>query len=193
MKPCILVADKARARLFTIEEANDSPFEEKHQRLREHSDLVNPEGKLTDQEVFRDRPAGRRTHRSSLGGSGYGIDDGKGNPRRESFRRFAKDLALAAAELVQSRKSKQLVLVASPRFLGVVRTEVRKALPKSIRITGLGEDLSRQATTQIEKVLVQHGMFDLGEPVVAYRRLAKTKRTSGPPRRAKKARTRSGR
>jgi protein required for attachment to host cells len=189
MKPCIVIADKARARLFTVEDANDSPFEDKHRHLREHSDLVNPEGRLTDQEVFRDRSAGRRTHRA-IGSSGYGIEDGKGRPRSESLRRFAKELAAAATALVRSQKSKELVLVASPRFLGVVRTEIRRALPKNIRLKGLGEDLSRQATVQIEKVLVRHGVFDLGEPVVAYRQRAKTKRPTAPARRAKKARSR---
>jgi len=95
------------------------------------------------------------------------------------MRRFAKELAVAASELVQSQKSKELVLVASPRFLGVVRTEIRKMLPKNVELTGLGEDLSRQAPSQIEKVLAQHGVLDSSEPVVAYRRLAKTKRTKG--------------
>lgn len=190
MKPCIVIADKARARLFTVEEGNDSPFEEKHRHLREYSDLVNPEGTLTDQKVFRDRPAGRGARRMSIGGGGYGIDDGKGMPRRESVRRFAKELASAASALVRSQNSKELVLVASPKFLGVVRAEVRKALPKSVGLTELGEDLSRQATAQIEKVLARHGALDTTEPVVAYRRRAKTKRTSGPPVRAKRARGR---
>jgi len=190
MKQCIVVADKARARLFTIEDTNDSPFEERHRRLREHSDLVNPEGTLTDQEVFRDRPAGRWARRRPTGGGGYGGEDGKLMPRRESVRRFAKELAAAASELVRSQKSKEVVLVASPKFLGVVRAEVRKALPKSVGLTELGEDLSRQATPQIERVLVRHGALGTTEPVVAYRRRAKTKRTKGPPVRTKKARSR---
>jgi protein required for attachment to host cells len=190
MKPCIVIADKARARFFTVDEANDSPFEEKHRHLREYSDLVNPEGTLTDQEVFRDRSAGRGARRMSVGGGGYGSDDGKGMPRRESVRRFAKELATAASELVRSQKSKELVLVASPKFLGIVRAEVRKAIPKTCGLTELGEDLSRQGTAQIEKVLARHGAFDTTEPVVAYRRRARTKRTKGPPVRSKKARSR---
>jgi hypothetical protein len=105
------------------------------------------------------------------------------------MRRFAKELATAASELVRSQKSKELVLVASPKFLGVAREEVRKALPKSVSLTELGEDLSRQATAQIEKVLARHGALDTTEPVVAYRRRAKTKRTKGPPVLAKKARS----
>jgi protein required for attachment to host cells len=84
---------------------------------------------------------------------------------------------LAASELVKSQKSRKLVLVATPRFLGVVRAEVRRALPKNVGLTGLGEDLSRQATAQIEKVLARHGVLEAGEPVVAYRRRAATKRT----------------
>jgi protein required for attachment to host cells len=185
MKQCIVVADKARARLFTVEDTNDSPFETRHRHLRERADLVNPEGKLADQEVFRDRPAGVRIRPPVTRGV-YGTDDGKSRPRRESTRRFARELARAASELVESEGSRELVLIASPRFLGVVRTEVRKALPKYVGLRGLGEDLSRHATPQIEKVLERHGVFDRGEPVVAYRRRGKTKRSKGapaPPRR----------
>lgn len=113
MRQCIVIADRARARLFSVEEKRDTPFEEGHRRLREHRDLVNPEGALTDQQLFRDRRAGRRS-RSSVGGGGYGLDDGKGRQRQESARRFARELVDATSELLRSRKSKRLLLVASP-------------------------------------------------------------------------------
>lgn len=180
MKPCIVIADRARARLFSVEESNDTPFETGYRHLREHRDLVNPEGELTDRELFRDRRAGRRS-RSSVVGAGYGMDDGKGREREESTRRFAKALATATSELVRSQKSKALVLIASPKFLGVVRSEVRKAIPKNVELTELAEDLSWHATAQLEKVLSRHGVFDAQEPVVAYRRRAKTKRAKKSP------------
>lgn len=186
MKPCIVIADRARARLFSVEDSKGTPFENGHLHLREHRDLVNPEGELRDSELFRDRRAGRKS-RSQVTGGGYGIDDGKDRERLESTRRFAKELATAASEFVRSQKSKALVLVASPKFLGVARTEVRKAIPKSVELTALAEDLSWHATTEVEKVLTRRGVFEAHEPVVPYRQRAKTKRAGKPPGAKKKA------
>lgn len=158
-RQCIVVADKARARLFSVEDSQETPFDAPLRRLTEHSDLVSPEGKLTDEELFRDRRSGRRS-RSSVGGGGYGIDDGKDRRREETARRFAKEVVTATADLVRSRKLSELVLVASPKFLGLVRTEMRKALPKSVELTELAEDLTWHAQPQIEKVLTRHGVLE---------------------------------
>jgi protein required for attachment to host cells len=148
MRQCIVIADRARARLFSVEERKDTPFDEGHRHLVEHRDLVSPEGELTDQQLFRDTRSGRRS-RSSVGGGGYGIEDGKGRQREESTRRFAKELAEATSELIRSRKSKQLLLVASPRFLGVIRPAMKRAIP-NVELKVLAEDLSRQAPALIE-------------------------------------------
>jgi len=159
MRQCIVIADKARARLFSVELERDSPFEQGHLRLREHQDLVNPEGKATDKELFRDTRSGRGR---SFGG-GYAIDDGKGRQREEIARRFAKVLVGATTELVRAQKPKKLLLVASPKFLGLVRPEMKEALPKGVEIAVLAEDLSWHAPAQIEKVLMRRGALDARE------------------------------
>lgn len=162
MRQCIVIADRARARLFSVELERDTPFEEGHLRLREHRDLVSPEGTLTDKELFRDRRAGRRG-RSSVSGGGYGLDDGKRRQREETARRFAKELVAATSELVRAQKPKRLLLVATPKFLGVLRPEIQQALPKSVEIAAFAEDLSWHAPAQIEKVLKRRGAFDSRE------------------------------
>jgi len=187
MRQCIVIADRARARLFSVEEEKETPFVEGRRRLREDRDLVSPEGKLTDEELFRDRRSGRRS-RSSVGGGGYGTDDGKDRQRDESARRFAKEISAAASELVRTKKAKALVLVASPKFLGIVRSEVRKAIPKGVELTELPEDLSWHALGQLEKVLTRHGVFDSPEPVVEYRARTPSRNAKKRPRHAKKRR-----
>lgn len=159
IRQCIVIADRARARLFSVEDERDTPFEVARRRIREHRDLVNPEGKLTDQELFSDRRAGRRS-RSAVVGAGYGVDDGKGGERKESARRFARELVSATAELVRSRRPKRLLLIVSPRFLGLVRAPMKQAIPKEVEIMELAEDLSRQAPGQIERVLTRRGVLD---------------------------------
>jgi hypothetical protein len=116
------------------------------------------------------------------------MDDGKKRERDQSMRRFAKELATAASDLVRRQKSKALVLVASPKFLGVARLEMRKAIPKSVELTELAEDLSWHATAQVEKVLARHGLLDAGDPVVAYRARSEPRGAKRPPRHKKRAR-----
>ena len=158
MRQCIVIADRARGRLFSVEERKDTPFDEGHLHLVEHRDLVSPEGELTD----RDTRAGRRS-RSSVGGGGYGIEGGKGRQRDESARRFAKDLVDATSELVRTRKPQRLLLVASPRFLGVIRPAMKRAI-QDIELMALAEDLSWHAPAQIEKVLTRRGALDSRGP-----------------------------
>lgn len=184
--PCIIVADRARARLFGLNVPGASGSEEPS-GLVEYRDLVNPEGELTAEQLFRDTRSGRR-NRSSVAGGGYGLDDRKERERLESSRRFASEVAGEVGGLLRSRKSKALVLVASPKFLGVLRPKVRKVLPKGVELTVLSEDLSWHATAHIEKVLTRRGVLPPREvPEAAYRpraqpRPVKAKRRTAPQR-----------
>lgn len=165
--PCIVIADRARARLFSVAGTKAASFEPGG-RLKEERVLVNPDGNTTDVQLFRDRSG--RKNRMAVTGGGYGADDHRDRERMESARRFAKELAAAASELMKSRKSSELVLIAAPKFLGTVRAEVRKALPKGAPITELAEDLSWHAVPHIEDVLTQHEVLPPREfPKQAYR------------------------
>lgn len=165
--PCIVIADRARARLFSVAEPESTDFQAGG-RLTEERVLVNPDGKSTDLQLFRDRTG--RKNRMSVTGGGYGADDRREGERMETSRRFAKELAAAISELMRSRKSKELVIVATPKFLGAMRSEVRKALPKGAAITELAQDLSWHARPHIENVLTRRGVLSPRElPDVAYR------------------------
>jgi protein required for attachment to host cells len=159
MMQCIVVADRARARLFSVEKEGVTPFEAGRRRLREHLDLVSPEGKLSDHELFRDTRAGRK-NRLSVPRGGYGLDDGKAAEREESSRRFSREVVAATSTLVRALKPKRLLLVASPKFLGVLRAEMKKAIPKGVVFAAFAEDLSRHSPTQIEETLGRQGALD---------------------------------
>lgn len=165
--PCIVIADRARARLFSLAGPENTTFE-RGGRLREEKVLVSPDGNSTDMQLFRDRSG--RKNRMSLTGGGYGADDHRKGERMESARRFGKEIGASASELMRSHKSKELVLIAAPKFLGTVRAEIRKALPKGTMVKELAEDLSWHALPNIEDVLMQHGVLPPREfPDEAYR------------------------
>lgn len=162
--PCIVIADRARARLFSVLPGN----EDEGRRLTEERILVNPEGTITDMDLFTDR--GGRSNRYGVPGGSYGVDDGKDRERHETTRRFAKELARAIALEVKTLKSQSLVLIATPKFLGALRAELPKLLPRGVALTELAEDLSWHAVSNIESVLVKRGILPPRElPAAAYR------------------------
>jgi protein required for attachment to host cells len=170
---CIVIADRARARFFVVKEAED-PSVEGGPNLAEQEDMVNPEGQLTDAELFADRRSG---HAYSAPAGGYAVNDGKDRERLESAHRFVTDLSAATAEFVRSRKADELVVVATPKFLGLLRPEIRKVLPKSTKLVELDEELTWHALPHIQDVLTRRGVLPPRElPDSVY-----TPRTQPPP------------
>lgn len=152
---CVLVADGARGRFFTIVEDRG---DKEGSRLLERSDFINPEGKLTDEEVFSDVASGRK-NRSSVTGGGYSLDDENAGARDESLRRFARLLATEARAFVESHRAGELFIVATPRFLGVLRPEVVKSLPLGSKCSALPCEVSARKAWDIESILIRRGFL----------------------------------
>lgn len=135
----ILVADEARARLFSAARPGGP--------LAEEGDFVNPSERLPEHELGADEP-GR-----VAGGGGrqhtYGREEGM---RAHESQRFAADLA---AELRKGRERGQyqrLYLVAAPKFLGTLR----KALDEqtaSVVVDAIDKDIVRKKVEDIRRYL----------------------------------------
>ena len=105
----ILVADSARARLFTVERPRGP--------LAEHADFVNPADRLRDQDLESDAP-GRGATRS--GGAHYSMGGDTGS-KDHYAERFAKELAAVLQRGRTGRQYARLYLMAAPNFLGALR------------------------------------------------------------------------
>ncbi len=125
--------------------------------LVEHEDLVNPSAQVEDKALFANLKSGR--HRAPTGAA-HGFDDHRRAHRREESRRFAQLLVTAAVEFVQHHAVEHLVVVAAPRMLGTLRPLLRDALPETVDLAVLGQDLSWHATRHIEDVLVRRGLLE---------------------------------
>lgn len=117
MQPfCLVVADAARARLYTVGAADpDAPGREV--AFHERTDLVNSE---------RRRPAGSwLTDRTSTGyaptGRRFGLDEHRDRRIEEVDRRFAADIAAAARQVIAATGMRRVVVVASPNMLRWLR------------------------------------------------------------------------
>lgn len=102
----ILVADRAKARLFTLEGRDGE--------LVEFESFVNTEGRLPGRELQSDRPP--RTH-DRFGRNRHGIEPHT-RPREKASQRFADLLGGILDKARSGNRYRDLVLVAPPRFMG---------------------------------------------------------------------------
>jgi protein required for attachment to host cells len=155
-KTCIVVADRARARVFLEEKPAEHRPSGKPPRLKEVEDLINPEGALTGEELFANTRSG--TNRAPKGAQ-YEYDDHRERHRQEIERRFANRIVEAIAAFVRRERIEKLVLVADPRMLGILRKSSIGALPSGMDVVELAEDLSWHTPMRIQQALARHGVW----------------------------------
>lgn len=122
----ILVADRAKARLFAINEEDHS--------IAEIEDFLNPEGR--GREPAQDRPP--RTH-DRFGNNRHAIEP-RTSPQEKAIEFFAHELDAVLERGRTGHRFRDLVLIAPPQFLGAlnaaldakVRACVSAELPKDL-------------------------------------------------------------
>jgi len=144
----ILVADRAKARLFAINEKDRS--------IAEIEDFLNPEGR--GREPAQDRPP--RTH-DRMGDSRHAIEPHT-SAQENAVEFFARELESALECGRTGHRYQDLVLMAPPQFLGTlnavlgekVRACVAAEVPKDLTnanlpeiLTHLPERFQKHATT----------------------------------------------
>lgn len=136
----IVVADSVYARFF----AADSRIGP----ITEFKDLVHPEARLKNGELRSD--AGGRTFDSA--GQGRHAKSQRVEPREEEAQRFAREVGRALETAAQAGEYERLVLVAPPKFLGLLRTCIGSRV-QGVVTTELGKDLVHHTPEQIRSAL----------------------------------------
>jgi protein required for attachment to host cells len=125
----IVSANAARARLFSQPRGNDLP--------QEIDDMVNPAARLRAADLETDSLGQRAASKSrhSVGAptqpSGYEPDV---SPAEHQTELFAKSLAEVLLRAHQQQRYRQLMLVASPEFLGVLRRQLAPQLTSAVKV-----------------------------------------------------------
>jgi protein required for attachment to host cells len=122
----VLVADSARARLFQTAGTSG--------QLEELTDLVMPSSRLQEQDLVSDRP-GRVF---DIAGEGRHAMEPRTPPKEIESDRFAARVAALLESERQQGSYARLVLVASPAFLG----QLRSALSAQVRAS-VGMELDK--------------------------------------------------
>jgi len=110
----IVVAESARARIFTMSEIGA--------KLQEITDLSHPESRLHDTELTSDLPG--RAFDSQ--GQGRHAMEPATDPKEREARAFAAEIARHIERGRHQGNFDGLVLIAPPKFLGRLRAELTK-------------------------------------------------------------------
>ncbi len=138
----ILVADSTRVRIFTAGTAS-SPLEE-------IEDFSHGEGRLHDREMTSDLPGKIK----SVGGGGHAFEQPT-DPKKHEADTFARDIAQYLEEAHNANRFEQLVLVAAPAFLGLLRKQLPEPIKQLVRVE-LDKDITMLSIADIREHLPQY-------------------------------------
>lgn len=151
-KACIAVMDAYRARLMILDRRSHATGVD--EQLVEQSDLVNPARRLKASELFTDKQSAVRS-----GSHGYGVDDHRDAHLERLDHAFAASVAAELVRLAAANDVDRVILCASPRVLGVMRT-LTAALHRPGRIVDeLARNLVKLSVHELREYLALHGLL----------------------------------
>jgi protein required for attachment to host cells len=133
----VTVIDGTKARFLTLEPAN-LPEYESGPNLIERDTLLSPAKEMSGQELWSSTKTGRNR---GVAGKSHSYDDHRQNHIIEFERRFAVAIAQKILHLLQVHQTQQLLLVAEPQILGLMREALMPVLPKNLKLSELAKDL----------------------------------------------------
>jgi protein required for attachment to host cells len=138
----ILVADNVHARIFTA----DTPSSE----LVELEGLTHTEGRLHDREMTTDLPGRIK----SADGSGHALEQPT-DPKKHEADNFAHRIAKHLEAAHNANKFEQLLIVAEPSFLGLLRSHLPDHIKQHVCFE-LDKNITTQSAEDIRKHLPQY-------------------------------------
>ena len=136
----VVVADSARARIFSLEYASGP--------LQSVEDLVSPEARLKEQDLSSDRPG--RSFDSY--GTGRHSTEMATSAKSQIATAFAKDLAQRLKSGCNDRDYSRLVIIAEPQFLGRLNKSISPEVDKLVSLR-IDKDLTKESDQQIRERL----------------------------------------
>ena len=135
----ILVADNSRARIFTAE-TPASP-------LQEIEALAHAEGRLHDRDITTDLPGKIKGE----GNVGHAFEQPT-DPKKHEADLFAHRIAHYLEEAHNANKFEQLLIIAEPSFLGLLRNCLPEQIKKTVCFE-LDKNITMQSADDIRKHL----------------------------------------
>lgn len=138
----ILVADSTRARIFTADTPS-SPLEE-------IEDIAHTEGRLHDRQITSDLSGGIKS--SGAGGHSFELPT---DPKKHEIDNFAHHIAQHLEDAHNTHRFEQLIIVAGPTFLGMLRNNLSEHLKPLVRLE-LDKELTAFSAADIRQHLPEY-------------------------------------
>ena len=148
MRRSIVVADAARARIYTYEFINEPG--NPHELLREERDLIDSARRKRPSELFSDNSGANHS-----GTRGYAFDDHRQAHLDNMDVDFARQIVGELELLVTERDSHDVIVIASPRMLGQLRDHLGALRRPGLTIEELDHDLTKLTTPQLRNRLAE--------------------------------------
>lgn len=139
MTTYIVVADAARARIFTRDALN----------LAEKESLVHAEGRMHEGDLITDNP-GADVHESMSSSSRSSAEGGTALQHENEL--FAKEVVQRLYSARVDNSMEKLIMVAPPKFLGLLRAKLDNSTQKLV-IHTLSKDLSKASLADIQNAV----------------------------------------
>jgi protein required for attachment to host cells len=131
----IVAADSSRARVLQVAD---------RERLVEIESFLNPDGRMDERELTTD------AHPRFRGTAGPGSDRQETSAQEHATDLFAKRVGDYLDKARTEHRYDQLVIVAPPKFLGVLRAELGKEVEKLV-VNELPKELSSLNERELER------------------------------------------
>lgn len=145
-RTCIAVADASRARLFVLERTTNASGS--HEELAEKTDLVNPQRRLRESELFTDS---------------YVFEDHREDHIERMDAEFAHAIVGELHRLVRAAPTAQVIVCASPNMLGELRA-IGIDSPDGATLDEIPRDLVKLTPTQLRDQLADYGVLPVPPP-----------------------------
>lgn len=158
----IALVGNANARFLTLEpdEMPSHGF-----TLTEHASLSLPEGQTSGSELWTNTHTGR--NRSSEGKS-HSYDDHRQEHMIDFERHFAHAIAERMNQMLPERNLQEVLLVAGPQILGVMRPVLESALPPTVKLTDLAKDIGNLTPHEIQEYLSEQELIPAPQRLEIY-------------------------
>jgi len=150
---CVVVAEGARARFFTLEPV-EVPELESGPNLKEWSTLTNPEHKAHQKDVFTDVRSGRNRGNP---GEAHAYDDHRDQHDVEMEHRFARTIAGEIEQFTNQHGKSKVVLCAEKKMLGFLRGALNGHTRPEMQIQEVAKDLTRLSARDLHEKLAKDG------------------------------------
>ncbi len=147
----VAVINGTQARFFILDSTATSEYES-GPNLIEQEGLSDVTKELHGQELWANVKTGRNRGSS---GQAHSYDDHRQNHETEFEKRFANKISNAMLNIIKTEETKQLILVAEPQILGLMRETMTDKLFTTLNISEVAKDICNFNVNQIHDYLAK--------------------------------------